>query len=189
MRELELLEYYKKMCERGIVLDFQGAMSQDMLVGMAELIKYKSAQDSGRTNIVKKIFAVFIEMAQNITRYSAERVQLDRHSTDSGAGIIVVTVNNKLYTITSGNLVEKQSIPDIIKHCETINSMDEEALKQFYKKQLKLSREKGKRGGGIGLIDIVRRSGNLLHYKVTPVDDINSFLVLSVKIQEEKGDG
>ena len=189
MPELELLEYYKKMCERGIVLDFQGAISQDMLVGMAELIKHRSAQDSGRADIVKKIFAVFIEMAQNITHYSAERVHLDNHSTDSGAGIIVVTEKNKSYTITSGNLVDKQSIPGIIKHCETINNMDKEALKQFYKKRLKSSRENGKRGGGIGLIDIVRRSGNIIYYKVTPVDDINSFLALSVKIQEEKRDG
>ena len=128
-------------------------------------------------------------MAQNIAHYSAERVHLDNHPIIAGAGIIVVTYDNKTYTITSGNLVEKQSIPEIIKHCETINSLDKEALKKFYKKQIKSSREKGKKGGGIGLIDIVRKSGNPIYYKVTPVDDTNSFLVLSVKIQEEKEDG
>jgi hypothetical protein len=189
MPESELLEYYKKMRDRNVVLDFQGAISQDMLVGMAELIKHKFSQESGRADVVKKIFSVFIEMAQNIAHYSAERVPLDNHPTIAGAGIIVVTNDNKTYTITSGNLVEKQSIPGIIKHCETINSLDKEALKKFYKKQIKSSREKGKKGGGIGLIDIVRKSGNPIFYKVTPVDDTNSFLVLSVKIQEEKENG
>ena len=189
MPDLELLEYYKKMRKRNIVLDFQGAISHDMLVGMAELVKDKFTQDSRRGDIVKKIFSVFIEMAQNIAQYSTERVPLDNHPSDAGAGIIVVTANNKTYTITSGNLANKQSIPGIVKHCEAINNMEKEALKRFYKKQIKSSRETGKKGGGIGLIDIVRKSGNPVHYEAIPVDNINTFFVLSVKIQEEKEDG
>jgi hypothetical protein len=189
MPKSELWDYYKNMRKRNVVLDFQGAISQDMLVGMAELVKHKFAQESKRADIVKKMFSIFIEMAQNIAYYSAERILLDNHPTDAGAGIIVITENNKTYTITSGNLVDKESIPGIIKHCETINNMDKEALKRFYKKQIRSSREKGKKGGGIGLIDIVRKSGNPIYYNVTPIDDTNSFLVLSVKIQEEKGNG
>ena len=60
MLEQELLEYYKKMCERNIVLDFQGAISQDMLVGMAELIKNKFSQVPGNRGTAKKIFSIFI---------------------------------------------------------------------------------------------------------------------------------
>jgi len=189
MPELELLKHYKKMCERNIIVDFRGAISHDMLVGMAELVKSKSSQEFGRANIVKKIFSVFIEMAQNIALYSAEKVHLDDSNADVGAGIIMVTENNKNYTIISGNLVEKQAIPGIIAHCEKINRLDKEGLKQFYKKQIKLPRRKGKRGAGVGLIDIARKSGNPIQYNVNPVDHLNSFVVLSVNIQEEKKNG
>jgi hypothetical protein len=183
MLGLDLLEYYKSMVERDIVLDFQGAISQDMLVGMGEVIKKKCSQEVGSAAVVKKIFAIFIEMAQNIALYSAERSRLSDGSTEVGAGIIVVTENNKCYTIISGNLVEKDAITGIINHCQKINHMDKEELKQFYKEQINLSREKGKKGGGIGLIAVVRKSGNPISYKVTPVDDQHSFLVLSVKIE------
>lgn len=186
MPELELLEYYKKMSERHIILDFQGAISQEMLVGMAELIKHKFSQELGDVGAVKKIFSVFIEMAQNIAHYSAERVHLDNHPTDVGAGIIVVTEESKNYIITSGNLVGNGTIGEVTTHCDTINSMDQLKLKQFYKRQIKACREEGKKGASIGLIDIARKTGNPIRYKVTPIDDINSFLVLSVKIQEEK---
>lgn len=186
MPELELLEYYKKMCERNIILDFQGAISQEMLVGMAELIKHKFSQELGRGGAVKKIFSVFIEMAQNIAHYSAERVHLDNHTNDIGAGIIVVTEENRSYIITSGNLVDNGAIQDVTAHCDNINSMDQNTLKQFYKKQIKSSREEGKKGASIGLIDIARKTGNPIRYKVNPIDESNSFLVLSVKIQEEK---
>jgi hypothetical protein len=188
MAEFELLEYYKKMCERNIVLDFQGAISQDMVVGMAELLKNKSSQEFGRTNIVKKLFSIFIEMAQNIAIYSAERVYLDVHHGDVGAGIIVVTEENNNYTITSGNLVKNKSISKIIEHCQRINRMEKGELRQFYKAQIKSSRRRGKKGAGVGLIDIARKSGNAIRYGVTQVDDINSFLVLSVKIHKDQED-
>ncbi len=193
MPELELLEYYKKMCERNIVLDFQGAISQDMLVGMAEMIKNKFAQELGRSAVVKKIFSIFVEMAQNIALYSSERVKLDNQEADVGAGIIVVTEENKVFNITSGNLVDSEKIPNLTKHCDNINGMNHEELKLFYKKQIKSSREKGKKGGNIGLIDIARKSGNPISYGVTPVNKKRSFLVLSVKLsaksQEDKENG
>jgi hypothetical protein len=188
MAELELLEYYKKMCERNIVLDFQGAISQEMVVGMAELLKNKSSQDFGGANIVKKLFSIFVEMAQNIAIYSEERVYLDKLHGDVGAGIIVVTEENHNYTITSGNLVKNISITKIIEHCQTINRMEKEELRQFYKAQIKSSRERGKKGAGVGLIDIARKSGNPIRYSVTRVDDNDSFLVLSVKVQKDQED-
>jgi hypothetical protein len=188
MAELELLEYYKKMCERNIVLDFQGAMSHDMVVGMAELIKSKFYQDFGKSTIVKKMFSIFVEMAQNISFYSAERVQLNSRQKVVGAGIIVVTEKDNVYTVTSGNLVEKTTIPKVIEHCQSINRMDKKELRQFFKEKMKSSREKGKRGAGLGLIDIARRSGHPISYGVTPVDENRSFLVLSVKIDNSGED-
>jgi len=190
MAELELLAHYKKMSERNIVLDFQGAISQDMLVGMAELIRNKLSQEFGKSSIVKKIFSVFVEMAQNIAFYSQERVFMSNQAESVGAGIIMLTEGeDHVFTVTSGNLVKKDSVPAIVKHCRRINEMDKEALKQFYKEQLRLKRDKGKRGAGVGLIDIARRSGQPIQYGVTSVDNLNSFLVLSVKINEENNNG
>lgn len=186
MPELELFQYYKKMSERNIVLDFQGAISQDVLVGMAELIKSKFTQEQGSGTIVKKIFAVFIEMAQNIAYYSAERVFLENRQVDVGAGIIMVTENSQTYTITSGNLVRNDKVDKILDQCQTINKMSRDELKQFFKVKIRAKREVGKRGAGVGLIDIARKSGSSIFYQVTRVDELNSFLVLSVKIQGQE---
>lgn len=189
MRELELLEHYKRMRESNIMLDFQGAISQDILVEMVELIKNKFSRAGGRSNIAKKIFPVFIEMAQNIAKYSAERSQSKETKTDVGAGIIVVIERTNNYTIISGNLVANHSIPRIVEHCRKINLMNNEELRLFYKKQIRSDRKKGEEGAGLGLIEIVRKSGNPVTCKVTPIDGLNSFLVLSVKIQEEEKNG
>lgn len=183
MPELELLEHYKKMRESNIMFDFQGAISHDILVEMVEIIKNKFSRNNENSNVTKKIFSVFIEMAQNIAKYSAEISHLDDSNTGVGTGILVLTEQDKEYTIISGNLVYKESLPYIIEHCNTINRMNNEELKQQYKNQLKAERKKDKDGAGLGLFDIVRKSGNPISYKITPVDDLNSFLVLSAKIQ------
>jgi hypothetical protein len=189
MAEIELLQYYKKMCERNIVLDFQGAISQEMVVGMAELLKRKFSQKFGHSNLVKRIFSIFVEMAQNIASYSAERVFLHGVDIDVGAGIIMVTEENKIYAVTSGNLVEKVAIPIITEYCDKINRLDREQLKQFYKSQIKSSRQRLRKKASLGLIDIARKAGYPIIYRATPVDDGHCFLVLSVKIQEEIDNG
>lgn len=183
MAELEMLEHYKKMRESNIVFDFRGAISQDILVEMVEMIKNKFSRNNENSNVAKKIFSVFIEMAQNIAKYSAEKSHLDASNSEVGNGIIVLTEKDKEYTIISGNLVDERSLPFIIEHCKKINRMNNDELKQYYKNQLKTERKKDKDGAGIGLIDIVRKSGNPISYKISPVDDNNSFLVLSAKIQ------
>ena len=184
MDKLKLFEYYNKMCDQNIVLDFQGVISQDLLVGMAEMIKNKFTLKFGKTKLVKKMFSVFIELAQNIAYYSFERVELERGKEKIGAGIIVVTEQDTYYTITSGNKIEKGKVDEVIVKCKHLNGLDEGDLKTYYKEKLREPRPEGKKGGGVGLIEILRKSKSKLEYEVTPINDIESFLVLSVKIKE-----
>ncbi len=184
MDKLKLFEYYNKMCNQNIVLDFQGVISQDLLVGMAEMIKNKFTQKFGKTTMVKKMFSVFIELAQNIAYYSFERVELEKGKEKVGAGIIVVTEQDTYYTITSGNKIEKDKAMAVVKQCEHLNRLNEDELKVYYKGKLREPRPEGKKGGGVGLVEILRKAKSKIEYKVTPINDIESFLVLSVKIEE-----
>ncbi|MGE5342375.1 MAG: SiaB family protein kinase [Candidatus Omnitrophota bacterium] len=183
MPELGLFEYYQNMCKRNIILDFQGAISQDILVGLAELLKSKFSLVSGHSP-VKKLFSIFIEMAQNIAFYSSERIYSENHHKDIGVGIVMVTEKSKCYTVISGNMVQRSTISKIQDHCMKINGMTPDELKQFYKERIKLSRKVGEKGAGIGLIDIARKSGSPIQYNIIPIDDFNSFLILSVKVKE-----
>ncbi len=182
MARLKLFEYYKKMCDHHIVLDFQGALSHDMLVVMAETIKKKFIREHGKTRLVNKIFSIFIEMVQNISAYSAERVRLDERNPDVGTGIIVVSEIDKVYSITSGNLIAKDRVGSVIEHCKTINRMNPGELKSFYKERIKSPRPKGHKGAGLGLISIARKAGGDIFFKTAPVDEQRDFLVLSVKV-------
>lgn len=184
MIKLNLFEYYKQMNENKIVFAYKGTISQDVLVELAELIKDKLFSGSKQRNKIKKVFAIFIELAQNILHHSAEKVSIKGTDKKIGTGIIVVSETSDYYTITSGNLAERENLLDVIKRCDFINSLNAVKLKEYYKEQRSLPFKKGASGPGLGLIDIARKSKNPLEYDFNPVDNSYSFLILSVQVRK-----
>ena len=65
---------------------------------------------------------------------------------------------------------------------EDINAMGKEELKEFYKNVLNNGQMSEKGGGGLGMIDIARKSGQKLDYGFMPFDDNHSFFSLNVNI-------
>lgn len=84
MDEANLFQQYQDTKDHKILLSFKGAISQEVVTEFGSMIR---SSLSAETN-TKKIFAVFIELAQNIVRYSAE--QESGPDENSGVGIILL---------------------------------------------------------------------------------------------------
>jgi len=69
---------------------------------------------------------------------------------------------------------------------EKINSLTKEELKDFYKFVLNNQEFSAKGGGGLGLIDIARKTGSKLVYTFEPYDENFHFFDFSVVIPEEE---
>jgi len=158
-------------------------------VGLADIIKKKLFFEVGRLRQFRKVFSVFIELTQNINQYSAERDPLNGTDKGVGTGIIIVSEGDDSYTITSGNLVENAQLAQIRDHCDRIKTLDSEGLKKLYKEQIKRPRESGRKGAGVGLIDIARKSRSRLKYKINSIDEHHSFFELAVNIKKENDIG
>ena len=63
-----------------------------------------------------------------------------------------------------------------------INMMTQEQLKEYYKKVLANGEMSAKGGGGLGMIDIARKTGEKLNFAFMPIDDKYSFFSLNIKI-------
>lgn len=185
MQKIDLFTYYQSMSGMNVVLAFEGAISQSILVGLAEMIKEKLSVESFQSKISKKIFSIFIELAQNIHHYSIEKVQV-AEGKSVGKGIIIVQENENEYLVSSGNLMKSENSKPILDKCNLINSLKPEELKSFYKQQVKIPRAFDNDGGGIGLIDVARKSNSKLDVQIKNVDEESSFFILSVKINKEK---
>jgi len=173
------------MIKQDVLLKFEGTMSQEILVGLAENIEDKLSQNGVSYRTIKRIFAIFIELAQNVYHHSGEKVDLKEGKKKVGRGSIVIRETENSYLITTENLIENNKVRPLAQHCDYINRLDRKELKQFYKEQLKKPRVPDKPGAGVGLIEVARKSQSLLQYELNPTNDTYSYFSLSVRVKKE----
>jgi hypothetical protein len=174
-----LYQQYLQTKDHRILLSFKGAISQEVVTEFGSMIR---SSLSAETN-TKKIFAVFIELAQNIVRYSVEQ-EMGPYG-NSGVGIIILREKKDFFYLSSGNLVNTESVKKVKERCDVVNAMNKEELKAFYQDKIRKPPEEGSKGAGIGLIDIARKSDDSLKCEIAPVDEGNSFLTLTVTFKKE----
>ena len=184
MITMNLFKFYKQMNEKKIVFAYKGTISQDVLVELADLIKDKLLFNLSQQKVIKKVFAIFIELAQNILHYSAERVCVGPKDNKIGTGIILISENNNEYTVTSGNMIDNSNLKVVVDRCTFINSLDEDELKKYYKEQRSQPLKEGINSAGLGLIDIARKSKSHLEFEINSIDNNYSFFVLSINIRK-----
>ncbi len=164
------------------ILMFKGILTQDILVVLAEMLKNNLSNDSKRKT-TKKMFSIFVELAQNIHRYSEEKYEVDGKLI--GSGIVLVNEYAESYHIISGNVVTKEKEKWITEQFTYLNSLSPDELKVMRKEKMKANRDAGQRGAGLGLIDIVRKSSGPLEVKVKPIDDEHSFVSFFILLEKE----
>lgn len=172
----DVFELYRQMTSASVVVAFKGAFSQALLVNLGEIIK----RQEGDGLKVQKMFSVFIEMAQNILYYSAEREPLALSARESsgelqnvGTGIITIYDSATAYIVSSGNAVDTQRGEMIIDRCTYLASLSKEALKAEYHKQRNGDTPEGSRGAGLGLIDMMRKSDAPPEFVLLPMNHAN----------------
>ena len=183
MQNFNVFEFYQFMQTQHVMLSFKGDISQDILISVGDLLKEKLSNEDAQQQAAKKVFFIFIELAQNIYRYSSERTVIENKQI--GTGVLIIRECDTYYTILAGNLVTSAQAEELAARCASINQLGQDELKRVYKEQLKLPREDGKIGGGVGLISIVRKAGNPIEVQTTVIDEHQTFVVLSIQVNKE----
>ncbi len=175
---MDILDFHRSL-DRNIPLSYKGPIDDQILQAFGIYIEglLKDSPKAGR-----KIFKVFVELAQNISYYSAEKSILPNNK-EIGTGMVLINETKNNYTFMTGNLVKNEDIVSIIEKSEIINSLNREELREYKREQRKLP--PGKKGGAhIGLIQVALTSANPLDIEVNPVDDDYSFFSIAVKIDK-----
>lgn len=176
-KRFNLIEYLR-IFNKDVILSYKGPFDKDILAVLGHYINQLIAKNP---RISKKVFSIFIELAQNISFYSAE-VNILGDDNQAGVGNFVIAEYEEHYMIITGNIVKNEDIIPVIDKCEVINSLDRDGLRKYKREQR--NRPQGDHGtGNIGLIQVALTSDNPLDIKVTPIDDETSFFSLSVKIR------
>ena len=86
------------------------------------------------------------------------------------------------FKVSLGNFVTSNKTKYLKDKIDKINSLTEEELKDMYKFILNHQKLSAKGGGGLGLVDMARKTGNKLEYSFYEFNSDFSFFNLDVLI-------
>jgi hypothetical protein len=161
------------------IISYNGPFDAQVLSVIAENIEYSL---SNNPRVSKKIFKIFIELAQNISYYSAEKLKSEEGS-DFGVGILILREFEDHYSFSTGNMIENESVTTLLQKCETINILDREKLRQ-YKRKLRNMPSGVPGGGNIGLVQVALTADHPLEYDVVKINNNTSFYILNVRVNK-----
>jgi len=174
---VEVYDFFEKMEREDIMLSFKGEVTSDLLSSILQIMESKLDHLAEHPKVKKKVFNVLVECLQNLYHHT------DNSDNDSMA-IFMVSKSDEAYSVITGNYIANENVEHLKGKLEQINKMDSSELKDFYRSVLNNGEMSDKGGGGLGMIDIARKSGQKLNYDFQEVDDDNSFFSLNVKISQ-----
>lgn len=175
---IDIYEYYQNMLNNSIVLAYKGNVSNDLFNCILQIAETKLDKIEVQSKIKKKVFNILVEILQNIYHHFDE---VENEKEEYYSVIFLLAKKGSEYNIITGNHILNSKVPEFKKKLDEINAMNEEELRSIYRETLQGSMsEKG--GAGLGIIDIVRKSGEKLRYDFRSVNESYSFFSLEVKI-------
>jgi hypothetical protein len=176
--KFNLVDYHFRS-QQEVVVSYKGPFDKD---AMAMIGNYIRGLISMNPRASKKVFKVFIELAQNIAQYSAEK-NIIGEFVGAGVGSLVIVDYKDYYQVVTGNVIKNDNLGPVIDKCELVNTLDKEGLRKLKREQLKQTDE-NRTGADIGLIQLAITSDNPLDIEVKPIDKKCSFFTIRVKINK-----
>ncbi len=177
----EIFDLYDSMERKNIMLSFKGEMSTELLTSILQIIENKLDRFGESSKVKKRMFNIMVECLQNLHHHITKPAQ--DAGRDLPSVIVMVAKNVTGYSIITGNFMEGAEVAPLKDRLEEINSMDKDQIKDLYKSVLADGKMSEKGGGGLGMIDIARKSGEKLDFGFIPFGDGKSFFSLNVKVK------
>lgn len=162
--------------QQQIMVCFNGPINAALIEEIGRALRDYLNHQQEAPSAVADIFAVYIEMTQNIRRYADSHPEL----TGAGNAAIVVSREDGHYVISAGNVVRPEDGRELTRRVDELAVMDRTALKAAFKTQLRLPRESLNGSAGLGLIDMARKASRPLSATVRDLDAVRSFLSLRI---------
>lgn len=165
-----------------IVFSIKGEITEKQIIDSLELIEKKI--EGASSKVRKKVYNILVECMQNLFHHSGS-VSCNSGLDISGKYVFCMLIHGEQeYFIVAGNFINSKQEAFLSKHLSHINTLDNLGLKDMYKSILNNQEFSEKGGGGLGMVDICRKSGNKLDFDFYNCADDNYFFSLKINIKE-----
>jgi len=177
-----LKDYYQELSKGDVIMAYKGSITSELINDVLEGVEKKLDEAHEESKTRKKIYNVLVESMQNLFHHIEEYHEGVNEDLDPKFGVLVIEKENGLYKVTTGNFVNSTKIKFLKEKIDKINSLTKDELKDMYKFILNHQKLSAKGGGGLGLVDIARKTGNKLEYAFYNYNNNYYFFNLTIRI-------
>ena len=177
--------YLKEQPESNVILYYKGNVDSDVINNVLDTVEYKLVEVNEQAKLRKKVYNVLVESLQNLYHH-VDKVPEDFEDQKSEKfGLLKIEKIATGYKIITGNFVRADHVNILEEKINKINRSSHEEIKELYKFILNHQRISEKGGGGLGLVDIARKTGNKLAYTFKKYNDKFSFFYLDILVNQD----
>jgi len=174
------MELVNLMSSNRIHIVWSGHISADIEDEVLSLTESTLSEEDIESSTRRRVFSIMVELLENISKYNPGR----EHGEKFGIPVAMVRMEDEKFNLSTGNLILNQSVNDLREKLDTINSYDYAELKDLFLSSLKEQTTESDSTGNMGLITVSRKSGSKLNYRFQQVNDMFSYFILSVSVEE-----
>jgi hypothetical protein len=174
-------QLHAALSERDVVLSYFGYLSDSVFNDLSESVRGILANDPRIGKKGRAVFSLFVEEAQNVIFYSADRIEFEE-GRDAGRGGIFVSVNETESVVGSVSLIRDERVPDLRAKLERVVRLSPEEVREAYQMQLVNDLEETSKGGGLGFYEIMRKASRPFEFDFTPAGDGMQLFTLSAAV-------
>jgi hypothetical protein len=168
-----------------IVLKYKGNIDSDVINHVLDTVEGKMVEANEQAKLRKKVYNVLVESLQNLYHHVDPVPEDFEDQSSERYGLLIVRKIDGGYKIITGNFVNTEHIEKLEEKIKRINRSSHEEIKELYKFILNHQKISQKGGGGLGLVDIARKTGNPLDYSFQKYNDKHSFFYMNILVQDE----
>ncbi len=173
-------KFHEMMNENELLLAYEGEITQQLTKAFSTLAEMNMAKEEEEGSVRRKMFHIMVECLQNIAKHTD--APQTGESLRPGNGIVLVGKGVETYGVTTGNVISNDKMEFVRNLMDKLNGMEKDEIKTFYKTTLRSTKLSAKAGAGLGFIDMVKKTGNKIHYTFVPINDLTSFFLYKVEI-------
>jgi hypothetical protein len=176
--------YFSDVSNGDPILYYKGNIDSELINRVLDSVEEKLVKGNEHSKTRKKVYNVLVESLQNLYHHVDSVPDDFEDQTSKKFGILSINKIKDGYKIITGNFIRSDDVNDLEEKIKRINRSSHEEITELYKFILNHQRISSKGGGGLGLVDIARKTGNKLEYEFKEYDEQNSFFYLNILVSE-----
>lgn len=180
----EMLAFRGVLLEQGVILNYSGFITEEILGSVAKALRSKLELDGADTRKRRRVFSIFVELFQNVIRYSAEhQIRQDAENpVDLRYGMLTIGEQDNRHFISCCNLINRADVSRLNEALTQIRSLNADQLKELYKRKLRSEKPQDSKGAGVGFIEIARQAPLGFDFDFADVDDAHAYFCLKAYV-------